>query len=206
MTWRVAPALVRLRSQLDDAFPKRERPDGTIGDARHSSSTSDHNPDRDGLVCAVDVKRLSATISNMEIARALVASRDPRIKYVIADGRMWSSYPTSNYPAWAERPYSGPNAHAEHVHLSVTQAGKRSTVSWSAVAALAHPTVTAHAVDPQPLGTKDVMTPEQEAKLDRVLAFLDALTAKRLPDKTDVDPGRLSLADLYTQDEKGHAQ
>lgn len=50
----------------------------------------------------------------------------------------------------------------------------------------------------------DVMTPAQEAKLDRVLAFLDALTAKRLPDKSDADPGRLSLADLYTKVEGDH--
>lgn len=51
----------------------------------------------------------------------------------------------------------------------------------------------------------DDMTPAQEEKLDRVLAFLDALTARRTPDKVDVDPGRLSLADLYTKVEGDHA-
>lgn len=50
----------------------------------------------------------------------------------------------------------------------------------------------------------DVMTPAQEAKLDRLLAMLDALTAPRRPDKTDADPQRLSLADLYSQDERKH--
>lgn len=50
----------------------------------------------------------------------------------------------------------------------------------------------------------DDMTPAQEAKLDRVLAMLEALTAPRRPDKTDADPQRLSLADLYTQDERKH--
>jgi hypothetical protein len=190
VSWRVAPAIRRLRSQLDDNFPRREKPDGTIGDPAHSARTSDHNPDRDRIVCAVDVKRLSATISNLEIARALVASRDPRIKYVIADGRMWSSYPKGDYPAWAERPYSGVNAHAEHVHLSVTQTGKNSTAAWSAVAALARPT------------KEDAMTRDQEDKLDRVLALLEAIVRPRRTDKQDHDPQAVDLGDLLTKAER----
>lgn len=55
-----------------------------------------------------------------------------------------------------------------------------------------------------PTSQEDDMTPEQDARLKRIEAFLDALTAKRLPDKSDADPGRLSLADIYTQDEKEH--
>lgn len=50
--------------------------------------------------------------------------------------------------------------------------------------------------------TEDTMTPAQEAKLDKVLAMFDALTSARRGDKVDADPTRLSLADLYTQDEK----
>jgi hypothetical protein len=190
VTWQTAPAIKTLQGQLNKAFPRRDRPDGTIGDAAHSARTSDHNPDADRIVCAVDAKRLSPTISNLEIARALVASRDPRIKYVIADGRMWSSYPTSRYPAWAERPYTGSNAHAEHVHLSVTQAGKNSTASWSAVAALARPT------------KEDVMSPAQEAKLDRVVELLEALVRPRRPDKVDHDPQAVDLGDLLTKQER----
>jgi len=36
----------QLREQFDDTFPDRDRrSDGWIGDARHSSRPSDHNPD-----------------------------------------------------------------------------------------------------------------------------------------------------------------
>ena len=36
----------QLREQIDDYFPDRDRKsDGWIGDARHSASKSDHNPD-----------------------------------------------------------------------------------------------------------------------------------------------------------------
>lgn len=53
------------------------------------------------------------------LAESLRASRDPRIKYLIWDGRMFSAYPTSHYPAFAWRPYGGPNPHSTHLHLSV---------------------------------------------------------------------------------------
>lgn len=57
---------------------------------------------------------------------------------------------------------------------------------------------------PAPISEDDDMTPEQADRLERIEAMLDALTAKRRPDKTDADPERLSLADLYTQDERKH--
>lgn len=204
MTWQVCEAIDALQDQLNEAFPERLRPDGTIGDQAHSARTSDHNPDADGDVCALDAKRLSPRTDNLAVARALVASRDARIKYVIADGRMWSSYPARGYAAWAERPYTGANAHAEHVHLSVTQAGKNSRARWTAVDALLRadrPTVSGHtAVAPQPLPPKDdAMSPAQEKKLDRVLALLEALVAPRRQDKADRDPNAVDLGDLLTK-------
>lgn len=191
--WVVAPAITTLRGQLDRDFPGRSKPDGTIGDTAHSARTSDHNPDQDDTVCAIDAKRLSPRISNLEIARALVASRDRRIKYVIADGRMWSSYPARGFPAWAERPYDGANAHAEHVHLSVTQAGKNDTSPWAAVAALVR------ADRPTPKPQEDDMSPAQEAKLDEVLDLLRALVRPRRSDKVDHDPKAVDLGDVLTK-------
>lgn len=192
MSWRVAPALQKFRSQLDDTFPGRARPDGTIGDAAHSSRTSDHNPDGDGVVCAVDVKRLSASVDSDRLARALVRSRDPRIKYVISRGRMWSSYPARGYAAWAERPYDGPNAHADHMHLSVTQAGKRSVGSWSAVAALAKPQ---HSEEDIVASIDDLRTVVRD-EINR----LSGGPRRRDADGNviDGDPQTISVADVYT--------
>ncbi len=54
---RLSKSVVQLREQADDAYPDRKRhSDGTIGDAKHSTRKSDHNPDPDsGYVRAIDL-------------------------------------------------------------------------------------------------------------------------------------------------------
>jgi hypothetical protein len=52
-------------------------------------------------------------------AEALRKSKDRRIKYVIWNKQMFSAYAASGYAAWTWRPYSGPNLHTVHMHLSV---------------------------------------------------------------------------------------
>jgi hypothetical protein len=53
---RLSKAGVQLREQIDDCYPDRNRTsDGWIGDVRHSHTKSDHNPDADGWVRALDV-------------------------------------------------------------------------------------------------------------------------------------------------------
>lgn len=128
-TWRNSRATLALVDELDDIFPKRSRrSDGTKGDAAHAARTSDHNPwvpDPAGIVSGV-VTAVDLTDDDLAGAdmRKLVhwlttASRDPRIKYLIHEGKIYSSYKTSSYPAWAARPYSGPNGHFKHLHVSV---------------------------------------------------------------------------------------
>jgi hypothetical protein len=53
------------------------------------------------------------------LSERLRASRDPRIKYVIANRRIFASYPTGGRAAWVWRPYSGSNPHTTHMHVSV---------------------------------------------------------------------------------------
>jgi peptidoglycan hydrolase-like protein with peptidoglycan-binding domain len=56
MSWRVAGALLELRSEIDTRWPNRDRSsDGSIGDASHAASKSDHNPNPAGVVRAIDV-------------------------------------------------------------------------------------------------------------------------------------------------------
>jgi len=53
---RLAPSLKQLRTEVDVAWPMRsKRSDGWIGDAAHLARTSDHNPDADGIVHALDI-------------------------------------------------------------------------------------------------------------------------------------------------------
>lgn len=126
MSWRVAESLKQLREQINAAYPNRDRSsDGSIGDAAHASRSSDHNPwvkdsRGQGVVTAVDIDAdLTPTVKVGVIVDALIASKDPRIKYIIFNRRIIASYPTGGVAAWKWRPYSGVNAHTQHAHISV---------------------------------------------------------------------------------------
>lgn len=124
--WRVARSLLTLRDQVNAAHPKRDKgADGTIGDARHAASISDHNPDRAGVVRALDLDHDPAGSSSTDkldahaLADILVASRDPRLKYVISRGRIARSYPKNGRPAFTWQTYTGEDPHTSHIHVSV---------------------------------------------------------------------------------------
>ena len=52
----LVPAAITLREQINRRFPKRDKAsDGWIGDAKHAQRASDHNPDADGWVHALDI-------------------------------------------------------------------------------------------------------------------------------------------------------
>lgn len=120
MAWRAAKSLDVLLKQVNTAWPGRSKAsDGTIGDQKHSARTSDHNPNAAGVVCARDITHdPKHGLDARKLAEALVASKDPRIKYIISNGQICSG-PGANHPAWVWRPYSGSNAHRKHVHISV---------------------------------------------------------------------------------------
>lgn len=117
MSWRVAHSLEKLRSQVNERWPTRSKEnDGTIGDAGHSARESDHNPDRDGVVCAMDITHdPKSGCDSYALAEVFRASRDPRIKYIISNRKICSS----QVDPWQWRPYHGPNPHDHHVHVSV---------------------------------------------------------------------------------------
>ena len=125
--WRLCRGLVRLRAEINHEYPGRSIiSDGSIGDASHSSRLSDHNPDKLGVVYAIDVTQddpFKTPTPNDDVAEALAEwlrkSRDPRIKYVIWRGRMFSSYSTRTRKAWEWGEYHGPNGHFHHVHISL---------------------------------------------------------------------------------------
>ena len=117
----------QLREQFDDSFPNRDRSsDGWIGDTRHSTRPSDHNPDaKTGVVRAIDVDRdvsgsakpdLMPDIANQ--IRLAAKAGDKRIAYVIFEGRIASSR-----MGWRWRKYKGSNPHNKHCHISFTTKG-----------------------------------------------------------------------------------
>jgi hypothetical protein len=115
----------QLREQFDDCFSDRLRTsDGWIGDSRHSTRKSDHNPDEQGWVRAIDVDRDLSGKAKPDIMpdvadqlRALAKS-DKRISYIIFDGKIASAK-----SLWRWRKYTGINQHRHHCHVSFSRKG-----------------------------------------------------------------------------------
>ena len=120
---KLCAAGVQLRDQIDTWYPNRDiSADGWIGDSRHAAEKSDHNPDPDGWVRAIDI---SVGLSNQKGLSVYLSDQirecgktDKRISYVIHNSRIASSK-----KGWAWRPYTGFNKHEHHMHISFTKLG-----------------------------------------------------------------------------------
>ena len=129
MSWRLAKALggrfdEGLLGEVNNSAPKRSKvSDGGVGDTRHAAKTSDHNPCKCcSVVCARDFTHDPAggfdSYLFAEWLRTRVLSGEPRVRYVISNGRIFSGLGQS-HPAGVWRAYQGSNKHAHHVHVSV---------------------------------------------------------------------------------------
>jgi hypothetical protein len=140
--WRVSDSLRKLRDQVNAKFPGRKKDsDGTIGDTAHCPGGSDHCPNINegsvGIVTAMDITHdpahgLDAGI----VADTLRLSHDPRIKYIISNGRIANFKALGGKPPFAWRPYTGRNPHTKHFHISVKPGktgldGYDTTTDWS---------------------------------------------------------------------------
>lgn len=128
-TWRAMSSLLVLRDQVDVIAPRRSRAsDGLVGDSAHQGTNSDHNPHYvagvgSNIVTALDLTHDPAHgFDSYRFAEVLRQARDRRIKYVISNRRIFSSYASGNRAAWAWGPYTGSDPHTNHVHTSVLDA------------------------------------------------------------------------------------
>lgn len=128
--WQLAPSLQAMVAEADRLAPKRRRAsDGSIGDVSHQSRESDHNPSG-GWVDALDLTHdPRGGFDAHAMAQRVIARRDPRIKYVISNRRIYG--PGSRY-GWAGGPYTGNNPHSAHAHFSVlpTSVGRFDVSPW----------------------------------------------------------------------------
>lgn len=125
MSWHLAPALARLRDEVNAKWPNRSKAsDGTIGDAAHSSRTSDHNPNSRRSVNAIDITAKGIDTDTLIAA----AKRHPSVRYIIFNRRIMNR----DIGNFRSRPYSGANPHTQHVHISLYQspAAEQRTQSW----------------------------------------------------------------------------
>lgn len=125
MTWHLAPALDRLRDEVNAKWPNRSKAsDGTIGDAAHSSRTSDHNPNGRRSVNAMDI-----TASGIDTDTLIAAAKKhPSVRYIIFNRRIMNR----DIGNFKSRAYSGSNPHTKHVHISLYQsrAAEQRSQSW----------------------------------------------------------------------------
>jgi len=136
----LAPPLAQLRAEINALWPHRDKTsDGWIGDTSHQARPSDHNPDYSagGIVRAIDIDEdLTIGLAEVGAAMPLVNAilRDPRVRYVIYEGRIWYV----DTQRW--EPYSGPNAHRHHVHVSVRKVGNydRDASPWNLAARISN--------------------------------------------------------------------
>jgi len=122
---QLSKCAIQLREQIDDSFPDRDRTsDGWIGDTRHSTRVSDHNPDALGWVRAIDVDRDLSGKAKPDLMPDLAdqirlyakSDRSKRITYVIFNGQI-----ASPVLAWKWRKYTGINKHDHHCHISFSK-------------------------------------------------------------------------------------
>lgn len=113
---RLANSLVKLRDQVNAAFPNRNKAsDGWIGDAAHAASASDHNPNGAGVVCALDITNSPQTGFDVHaLADRIRVNRHSNLKYIISNRRI-----CGDWTGWAWWPYNGSNPHSSHAHFSV---------------------------------------------------------------------------------------
>ena len=115
----------QLRDQIDTWYPdRRSTSDGWIGDARHSATKSNHNPDESGCVRAIDIDSRLDTSEQISIYLAdqirVCAKTDKRISYVIHNG-----FIASRIMGFKWRRYRGINPHKKHIHISFTKSGDK---------------------------------------------------------------------------------
>jgi Putative peptidoglycan binding domain len=116
MADRLAHSLAQLRREIDALAPNRsKKSDGWIGDADHRARPSRHNPNREGVVCALDITDDPRGGCPIHVIAEQIRSRPhPNLAYIISNGRV--ARRTSGF-SW--EPYTGSNKHNLHVHFAV---------------------------------------------------------------------------------------
>jgi hypothetical protein len=128
--WRTVRSLQVMGAQLDALWPTRNRAsDGTIAGPDHAKSGG-HWPHRvpalgaTFVVTARDITHDAARgVDCGPLTESLRRSKDPRIKYVIFNRRVFSNpaYSHADTP-WAWRNYDEEDPHTNHAHVEVLDA------------------------------------------------------------------------------------
>ena len=116
MSWRLAKSLSVLLAEANAAAPDRSKThDGTIGDAAHASRASRHNPNSQGVVCALDITHDPAHGMDVHaLARRLALHPHPDLAYIVSNREI-----ATKASGFRWRKYYGASAHEKHAHFAV---------------------------------------------------------------------------------------
>jgi hypothetical protein len=120
--------------EIEAAYPDRHAGDGTVASKTHdqNSPNSDHRPypyTGPGTVNAVDVGEVTED-DGLVLFSALAEAKDNRFRYAIHEGKSLWGEPHNGFPAYTLQPYTGPNPHSDHVHVSVRRANQGDARPW----------------------------------------------------------------------------
>lgn len=133
--WHLSAGLVTLAKQIESRWPNRHATDGTVASKNHDrvSPRSDHRPNPyrgAGVVRALDAGEVVEN-DGFDLAEAIRKSRDHRVKYVIHEGRIFSSYDHKDGKPFTWRKYTGSSPHSNHVHISVLPSADLDAKPWA---------------------------------------------------------------------------
>ena len=143
MAWRVAKSLLVLLDEVNAVAPNRSKGvDGTLGDAAHRARVSRHNPNRYGVVTAMDITHDPAHGMDVHaLVRRLTAGGrcpHPNCAYIISNRQV-----ARRSNGWKWETYGGSHPHDQHAHFAAgegSDADPRSpyddTTPWGIAAAL----------------------------------------------------------------------
>jgi hypothetical protein len=123
-SWRLAPSLRNLFNEIDAVWPDRKHGlDGSIGDAAHQATQSDHNPDSRGIVHAIDIDNRG--IDPYHVVSQVIQDELPT-SYVVYNRQIWS-----RTRQFVPRPYTGDNPHTDHIHVSIRYGEHWESANWT---------------------------------------------------------------------------
>lgn len=129
---KLVAAGVTLRDQVNKKWDKRDKAsDGWVGDKNHMARPSDHNPDKNGWVHAIDIdedflgkgrgEKTAKEFADQLIKYAREGKDGGRLKYVVYENKIASGTHANRYWVWRD----GNWGHTQHIHVSFTDKAQR---------------------------------------------------------------------------------
>jgi hypothetical protein len=129
-SWQLVKGGVTLRDQVNARWATRDKAsDGSVGNADHADRESDHNPDANGWVHAIDIdedlrgsKHDNVWLGDQLIAYARMRrGGSNRFKNIVYEDRVASGTYPETFWTWRGSDYG----HEHHLHVSFTAAAEQ---------------------------------------------------------------------------------